>query len=163
MIGSQPGLRPVQAAPKKNPFADLSGMSPPRKIADSTTEDAANNANAAGFQQGYSRPGQMAQAGFSAGAQQGMRAAQQQAAGQAQGAQQAAGIRAEDQQFNQAQDFGWQSMIQGRLNDNFNMQTGLNSANWQKQFAQQSNRLGMQQARQQAWQQIRLALLSKMD
>jgi hypothetical protein len=76
---------------------------------------------------------------------------------------QAAGIRAQDQAFNQGQDFNWESMIQGRLNDNFSLQSGLNSANWQKQFAQQSNRLGMNQARQQAWQNIRLALLSRMD
>jgi len=163
MIGAQPGFRPAQAAPKKNPMADLSGLRQPRKISDGTTEDAANNALASGFQQGYARPGQMAQAGFSAGAQQGMRAGQQQAVGQAQGAQQAAGIRAEDQMFNAQQDAGYQALVGARLNSNYELQTGLNSANWQKQFAQQSNRLGMGMARQGAWQQIRLALLSQME
>jgi len=163
MIGAEPGFRPMQAAPKKNPMADLSGLRQPRKIADSTTEDAANNAVASGFQQGYSRPGQLAKAGFSAGAQQRMVAGQQQAAGQAQGAQQAAGIRSQDQAFNSQQDAAYQALLGARLNSNYELQSGLNSANWQKQFSQQSNRLGMNMARQQAWQQIRLALLSQME
>jgi hypothetical protein len=161
MIGAQPGFRPAQAAPKKNPMADLSGLRQPRKISDGTTEDAANNANAAGFQQGYRTVGP--QQGFSKGAHERMAQAQAQAAGQAQGAQQAAGIRAEDQMFNAQQDAGYQALVGARLNSNYELQTGLNSANWQKQFAQQSNRLGMGMARQGAWQQIRLALLSQME
>jgi hypothetical protein len=156
-------MTPGKAAPKAHPASALAGISPPRKISDATTEAAANNAMAAGYRSGTVRPGQMTQPGFSAGAQQQMRSAQQQAAGVGQGAQQAAGIRAEDQAFNAEQQAGYDQLVQSRLNSNYDTMTGLNNANWQKRFAQQSNRLGMQQARQQAWQNIRLALLSQME
>ena len=109
------------------------------------------------------RPGQMTQQGFSAGAQQQMRAAQQQAAGVAQGAQQAAGIRAEDQAFNAEQQAEYDQLVQSRLNSNYDLMTGMNNAGWQKQFARRSNALNMGNARQQAWQNIRLALLSQME
>lgn len=163
MISSDFRLTPGKAAPKAHPASELAGISPPRKIADATTESAANNAIAAGYRSGYIRPGQMAGQGFSAGAQQQMRAAQQQAAGVAQGAQQAAGIRAEDQAFNAEQQAKYEQLIGDRMNDNYQLQTGMNAANWQKQFGRTSNQLNMDTARQQAWQNIRLALLSQME
>lgn len=156
-------MTPRKAAPKAHPASELAGISPPRKISDATTEAAANNAMAAGYRAGTIRPGQLARGGFSAGAQQGMQAAQQQAAGVGQGSQQAAAIRSEDQAFNAEQQAKYEQLVQARLNSNYELQSGMNNAGWQKQFTGRSNALGMNMAQQQAWQNIRLALLSQME
>lgn len=163
MISADYSMSPSRAAAKPNPFADLAGMRPPRKIADAQTEAAANNAIASGYQKGAVRPGMMSGQGFSSGAQQRMRAAQQQASGVGQGAQQAAQIRSEDQMFNAEQQSAYDQLVQSRLNNNYELQNALNQANFGKRFAGLSNRLNMDMARQQAWQQIRLALLSRME
>lgn len=163
MISADPRITPGGAAQKPNQMAELAGVPRLRKIADSTTESAANNAIAAGYRSGYTRPGQLARGGFSAGAQQRMQAGQSMASGQAQGAQQAAQIRAEDQAFNSNQDMAQQVMDQGRLNDNYAMTTGLQGANFQKLFARQQNMLGLNQARQAANIRLRLALLGQME
>jgi len=156
-------MTPAKAAPKPYQASALAGIAPPRKIADSVTEAAANNATAAGYRKGAIRPGMLAQPGFSAGAQQAMQAAQQQAAGVGEGAQQAAGVRAEDQMFNASQQGDYEQRVQGRLNSNYELQTGMNQANFQKQMARMSNHTNMNLAQQQAWQQLRLSLLSRMD
>lgn len=162
MISADPSATPRGVAQKPGPLADLAGVPRLRKISDATTESAANNAIAAGYRSGYARPGQMAQGGFSAGAQQRMRAAQQQASGVAAGAGEAAQIRMEDQAFNQGQEMSQQILDQSRLNDNYQMTTGLQGANFQKRFAQQQSSLGLNQSRQQAAMRLRLALLSQM-
>lgn len=163
MISADSFMTPRKAAPKANPASELAGLSPPRKISDFATESAANNASAAGYRAGYVRPAATTKPGFSVNANDKMRAAQSQASGVAGGAEAAAGIRAQDQAFNSEQDANYQAMIGARLNSNYELQSGMNSANWQKQFARQSNLLGMNSARQSAWQNIRLALLSQME
>lgn len=163
MISADGMISPRGAAQKPNPLADLAGVPRLRKIDDATTESAANNAIAAGYRSGYARPGQMAGQGFSAGAQQRMRAAQQQAAGVAAGAQQAANIRAEDQSFNAGQDLAQQMMNISRMNDNYQIMTGMQGANFQKRMARQQNAYGLQQARNLASMKLRLALLGQLE
>lgn len=163
MISSDRMISPRGASQKPNPLADLAGVPRLRKIGDATTESAANNAIAAGYRSGYARPGQMAGNGFSSGAQQQMRAAQQQASGVAAGAQEAAGIRAEDQAFNAGQDLAQQMMNTSRMNDNYQLMTGMQGANFQKMFARKQNAVGLQQARNLASMKLRLALLGKME
>ena len=163
MISADYRMTPAKAAPKAHPASELAGLSPPRKISDAATESAANNAIAQGYRSGYQRPAMNARAGFSVNANDQMRSQQALAAGVGQGAQQAAGIRAEDQAFNNQQDAQWQAMVGARLNSNYELQSGMQGANWAKQFARQSNALNMDMARRQAWQNIRLALLSQME
>ena len=163
VISSDPRMTPTKAAQKPHQVSALAGIAPPRKIADSVTEAAANNATAAGYRKGAVRPGMIAPQGFSAGAQQQMQAAQQQASGVGEGAQQAAGIRAVDLMFNATQQGEYEQRVQGRLNSNYALQTGMNQANFQKQMARMSGHMNMNLAQQQAWQQLRLALLSRTE
>lgn len=163
MISADYSLTPKRSAPKAHPASELAGMYPPRKIADSVTESAANNASAEAYRAGYVRPATQTRPGFSVSANDRMRAAQAQAAGQAEGASAAAGIRAQDQAFNSQQEANWQALVNARLNSNYELQSGMNQANFQKQFARQSNALNMGMARRNAWQNIRLALLSQME
>jgi len=164
MIGASPTLTPRSALGLKNPVSALSGLSKPRTIADSTTESAANNAIAQGYQKGDARGAmnQSDRAGFSRGAMDKMRAGQAQAAGIAEGASAAAGIRGEDQAFNENQKANYEQMVDDRLNHNFGIQTGMNAANFGVRMAGQRNRASLAQARARAQMSLRLALLSKL-
>ena len=105
MIGASPVLKASAVQPLKNPVGALAGIARPQLIADRTTEAAANNVLASGYQKGYARPAVGTRAGFSVNAMDRMKAAQQSAAGIMVGASQAAGIRAEDQAFNSSSRF----------------------------------------------------------
>lgn len=134
---------------------------PPQLIADSQTESAANNAIASGYQKGYARPATQAKAGFSVNARDRMRADQRAAAGIAAGAQEAAGIRAEDQQFNQSARFDNEMLQQQALAFDYDQMSDSNSAWNSAKLARQTALTGVAQARQRAAMQLRLALLSK--
>lgn len=163
MISADSIITPRNVAARPYQASELAGIAPPRKISDATTEAAANNAMAAGYRAGTIRPGQLAKGGFSAGAQQRLQSAEQQAAGVNQGAQEAAGIRSEDQAFNAEQQARYQQLVQERMNSNYDTMTGMNNAGWQKFFTGQRNNLNLNMAQRQAWQNIRLALLSQME
>lgn len=96
MIGSDANLTPQKIQIQRSPVRSGLGLSPPRYISDATTEAAANNAIAQGYQTGRVQ----AKAGFSNSAgtryQQGIQDAQ----ALRQGAQQAAEMRSEDQATN---------------------------------------------------------------
>jgi hypothetical protein len=136
-------------------------IKPPQLIADSATESAANNALAQGYQKGYVRPATQAKAGFSANAKDRMRAAQQQSAGIAEGAQAAAGIRAEDQQFNSQQRWENEMLKEQSLAFDYDQMTQQNQTHFDRNMARQTSLAGVNQARQRAAMQLRLALLSK--
>jgi hypothetical protein len=164
MIGSDPNLRPKSALSLKAPVSAFAGLTPPRTIADATTESAANNAIASGYQKGNARAamGSMDRAGFSRGANERMRAGQAEAAGIAAGAAEAGGIRADDQSFNEGQNAQYQQLLDQRMNDNFGLQTGMNSANFSFRNAAQQNAWNLRMARQRASNSLRLALLNMM-
>lgn len=134
---------------------------PPQLIADSATESAANNAIASGYQKGYARPAMQAKAGFSVNAKDRMKADQRAAAGVAAGAQEAAGIRAEDQQFNQSARFDNEMLQQQALAFDYDQMTDANAVNSSAKLARQQSLASVSQARQRAAMQLRLALLSK--
>jgi|694.fasta_scaffold15654_3 hypothetical protein len=138
---------------------------PPRLIADSATESAANNAYASGLQAGQTKARDAAQAsagkGFSSVGSNAMFAAQQGAAGAADGARQAAGIRAEDQQFNAQQKWDNQMLQQQARAFDYGQMTDANDANFGYRFNNQSNRASIRNARQQASQNLRLALIGQ--
>lgn len=134
---------------------------PPQLIADSATESAANNALAQGYQKGYARPAMQAKAGFSTNAKDRMRASQQEAAGIAEGASAAAGIRAEDQQFNSQQTWDNEMLKEQALAFDYGQMTERNAVGAERRMARQQSIAGIHQARQRAAMQLRLALLSK--
>jgi hypothetical protein len=136
-------------------------IGPPQLIADSATESAANNVIASGYQKGYTRPAMQSKAGFSVNSKDRMRAAQQQAAGIAEGAQQAAGIRADDQQFNESQRNANEMLRQQALAFDYNQMTERNSAFNSAKMSRQSDMAGVAQARQRAAMNLRMALMSK--
>jgi hypothetical protein len=162
MIGSDSQI----TRPKKNPFADLSGLYKPRTISDSTTEDRAQNALASGYQKGekrdYLEQEDAKRVGLSRSAMSQTKAAQFAAAGAASGAQEAAGIRSADQAFNEQQRAAHEQMVDDRLNSNYQLQTGMNAANFNRRFAGSQNRYSLDQARQRAQMSLRMALLSKL-
>lgn len=162
MIGSQPNLTPQQATPRVNPFADMSGLAPPRKLQDQTVQAAANNAMAQGYQQGYVRPATQTKAGFSVNARDKMRAAQQQAQGMAEGAQAAAGIQADADAFNYQQDQAAQQRQESRLIANRQQGIQANQANFGSALERQSAYSDYLTSQQRGWNSIRLALLSKL-
>jgi hypothetical protein len=163
MIGSSPNLRASAVQPLKNPIASLSGISKPRLISDQATESAANNAIARGYQKGFDRPARAAKAGFSVNAYDRMAAAQADAQGSAEGAAEAAGIRAEDQAFNESQRAAHQNLIESRLNSNYELQTGMAGAGFNKRFAAKQNGAAIAMAVRAAQQRLRLALLSRLQ
>jgi hypothetical protein len=165
MIGASPTLKPTSALAVRNPVSALYGLSKPRTIADSTTEGVANNAIAQGYQKGNARGflNQNDKAGFSRSAMDRMKASQAEAAGVAEGASNAAGIRAEDQAFNEQQQANYEQMVDDRLNHNFGLQTGMNAANFSVGMAGKRNRAMLDMARRRAQQSLRLALLSKLS
>jgi hypothetical protein len=164
MIGASPTLTARSALSLKNPVSALSGLSKPRTIADSTTESASNNVIAQGYQKGNARGAMNSndRAGFSRGAMDRMRAGQAEAAGIAEGANAAAGIRGEDQAFNENQQSTYEQMVDDRLNHNFGIQTSMNSANFGLNMSKQRNNAALAQARARARMSLRLALLSKL-
>ena len=138
---------------------------PPKLIADSATEDMANNVYAGGLQKGQTAARDAMQAnagkGFSVGANQQMYAAQAEAAGAAEGAKGAAAIRAEDQGFNSQATFDNQMLRQGAMAFDYGQMTDANEAGFANKFTQQTNRASVRYARQQAQQRLRLAMLGK--
>lgn len=96
MIGADANLTPRKIQIQQSPVRSGLGLTPPRYIADSTTEAAANNVMAQGYQTGRVQ----AKAGFSNSAgtryQQGI----QDAENLRRSAQQAANMRSEDQATN---------------------------------------------------------------
>lgn len=165
MIGGSPTLRAGSALQQRAPVSALAGLSRPRYVADSTTESAANNAIAQGYQKGNARASMqsMDRAGFSRGAMEKMRAGQAEAAGIAEGASQAAGIRADDQATNDDLRAQFEQMRDQRLNDHFGIQTGMQGANFAKRFAAKQNQWNLRVAQQRASNSLRLALLQMMD
>jgi hypothetical protein len=140
-------------------------IKPPKLIADSVTESAANNAQEAKRRQGATAARDamqsMAGKGFSVGANQQMYAGQAEASGAAQGAQAAASIRADDQQFNEQQRNANQMLNeQARIFDK-NQMTELNATNFASRFANQQANSSVSMARQRAAMNLRLALMSK--
>lgn len=140
-------------------------IKPPKLIADSVTESAAGNAYAGGMQKAQTGAqdtrDRVAGKGFSYSNKDQMFAGQQLAAGAAEGAQAAAGIRAEDQQFNEGQRNANQMLQdQARIFDK-NQMTELNGANFDRMFARQQGNSSIAMARQRASMQLRLALMSK--
>jgi len=135
------------------------------KIQDSVTESAANNATAQGIQKGTVRAGHGInyQQGLSVNASDRAKAAMQAASGAAEGAQNAANIRGEDQLRNSGLDSQWSQMKEGRMNDNYGQMTSANGINFARNFGQQQNRQSQMMARQQAMQQLRLSLMSKLS
>ena len=165
MIGASPTLKPSSSLGLKHPVSALSGLSKPRTIADSTTESAANNAIAQGYQKGNARGfmNQSDRAGFSRSAMDRMKASQAEAAGIAEGASNAAGIRGEDQAFNEQQQAAYEQMVDDRLNHNFGIQTGMNAANFGARMPGKRNQAALDLARRRAQMSLRLALLSKLS
>jgi hypothetical protein len=164
MIGADSRLTPGGSASRKNPYSALAGMAPPMKIQDGVTEAAANNAMAQGIQKGTVRAGHGLnyQQGLSVNAMDRTKVAMQAASGAAEGAQNAANIRGEDQFKNSQLGSQWAQLTEGRQNANYDQMTSANSINFSRNFGQQQNRQSQMMARQQAMQNLRLALMQQM-
>lgn len=134
---------------------------PPQLLADSKTEAAANNALAQGYQSGYSRPAMQAKAGFSVNAKDKMRSAQQYAQGVAEGAKGAAGIRAEDQQFNSDQQFANEMLRQQAQLFDFGQMLEANQSNFDRRFAQTAGNSSLAMAKKRASMALQQALMSQ--
>lgn len=138
---------------------------PPRLIADATTQKMAGNVFATGLQKGQTQAigalDQNAGKGFSRSASDYTRADQQQAAGNAAAAQGAAGIEAEDQQFNTNQRFDNTMMLREGLAFDYDQATARNSAGFEQRMTKKQNNAAVRNARQQSAMNIRLALLSQ--
>jgi hypothetical protein len=136
----------------------------PKLIADSATESAAGNAYAGKLQGGQTAARDAMNnggRGLSASASNAMYAGQQEASGAAGGAQAAAGIRADDQKFNEQQVNANQMLQeQARIFDK-NQTTNLNGINFDRMFANQQGQQSIAMARQRAAMNLRLALMSK--
>ena len=140
-------------------------IKPPKLIADSATESVAGNAYAGKIRDAETEARDIANKGsgkgFSQGANSAMYAGQRMASGAAEGAQAAAGIRAEDQQFNEGQRNANQMLQdQARIFDK-NQMTELNGVNFDRMFNRQQGQQSIAMARQRASMQLRLALMSK--
>jgi len=139
-------------------------IKPPKLIADAVTESAAGNAYAAKLNAGQTAAVDAMNnggRGLSAGASNAYYASQQEASGVQEGAQARAGIRAEDQQFNEGQRNANEMLQQqARLFDK-NQLTEQNSINFDRRFAAQQGRSSLAMARQRAAMQLRLALMGK--
>jgi len=140
-------------------------IKPPRLIADSATESAAGNAYVGKMQNAETEARDIANKGsgkgFSQGANSAMYAGQRMAAGAAEGAQAAAGIRADDQKFNEQQVNANQMLQeQARIFDK-NQMTDLNGINFERMFANRQGQQSIAMARQRAAMNLRLALMSK--
>lgn len=134
---------------------------PPQLLADSRTEGAANNAVAQGYQAGYSRPAMQAKAGFSVNGKDRMRSAQQYAQGIAEGAKGAAGIRAEDQQFNSDQTYANQMLRQQARLFDYSQMLDANDANFSQRFARQAGNNSIAMAKQRASMALQQALMQQ--
>jgi hypothetical protein len=134
---------------------------PPQKLADSRTESMANNAIASGYQAGYARPAMQSKAGFSVDAKDRMQADQKYAASVAEGAASAAGIRAEDQGFNSAQQYA-NAMLQqqARLFD-AGQTLDANQSTADRMFARRAGNQSLAMARQRASLALQQALMSE--
>jgi hypothetical protein len=139
-------------------------IKPPKLIADSATESAAGNVYAGKLQGGQTAARDAMNnggRGLSASASNAMYAGQQQSAGAAEGAQAAAGIRAEDQQFDEGQRNANQMLQeQARIFDK-NQMSEMNGINFDRMFNRQQGNQSLAMARQRAAMQLRLALMSK--
>lgn len=154
MIGASRSLTPAQSTPRPNPVSALSGLSPLRTLADSTTVDAKHNAYAAGMNKGDTESQnyldkQMGR-GVSQTAKDQMFAGQIRAAGQQEGAMDAASVESADQMFNNNQRFAQKQMMMERLNNNYSQATRTQGSNWQRDFTVgQTRRMNqMEMARQ---------------
>jgi hypothetical protein len=140
-------------------------IKPPRLIADSATESAAGNAYAGKMRDAQTEAADITNRGsgkgFSQGANSAMYAGQRMAAGAAEGAQASAGIRAEDQQFNEGQQNAYEMEREGAFLFDKNRKLKRNQIEFERRFAQQQGRSSIAMARQRASMQLRLALMSK--
>lgn len=140
-------------------------IKPPKLIADSVTENMANNVYAGGVQKGQTTARDAMQAnagkGFSAGKNQQMYAGQAEAAGAAEGARGAAAIRAEDQGFNSQSKFDNQMLNQQARLFDFGQMSDANAIGFDSRFTNMTNRSSIDMAQRQAAQRLRLAMLDK--
>lgn len=138
---------------------------PPQLIADATTQKMAGNVFATGLQKGQTQAvgalDQNAGKGFSLGAADYTRAAQQQVAGYADAAKGSASVEAEDQQFNSNAKFDNRMMLNAGLADDYDQATARNSVEFEQRMTGRQNRAAIRSARQQSAQNIRLALLGQ--
>jgi hypothetical protein len=139
-------------------------IKPPKLIADSATESVAGNAYVGKLGDGQTAAVDAmnnGNRGLSSSASNSMYAGQKMAQGAAEGAQAAAGIRADDQKFNEQQVNANQMLQeQARIFDK-NQMTNLNGINFERMFAAQQGRSNIAMARQRAAMNLRLALMSK--
>jgi hypothetical protein len=139
-------------------------IKPPKLIADSATESAAGNVYAAKLSAGQTAATDAMNnggRGLSASASNSMYAGQKMAQGASEGAQAAAGIRAEDQQFNEGQRNAYEMEREGALLFDKNEKIKRSQIGFDRMFAAQQGRSSVAMARQRASMQLRLALMSK--
>ena len=144
-----------------NGYTGQSTISEPRYLADSTTEDAANNLMAQGYQQADPRyqMKKLAKAGVSSGAGQQFIAGQEGAQAMSQAAGQAADIRSQDQMANDKMRSDYEQMREQEALQKAMLQHKMSQSDWSRKFAEQSANASLQMSYLNALQNLRMQLL----
>lgn len=142
-------------------YTGQSTIKPPKYIDDGTTEDAANNAMAQGYQQADPRyqMKQLARAGMSSGAGQQFIAGQEGVQAMSQAAGQAADIRTQDQMANDKMRSDYENMREQEALQKSMLQHQMAQSDWSRKFAEQSANASLQMSYLQSLQNLRMNLL----
>lgn len=160
----------TKAPPKKQPqgspdsgsgYTGQSTIRPPNYIADSVTEDAAQNVLAQGYAAGDHRyqTKNLARPGFSQGKGQEFAGARKAAEEMNKAAGQAADIRSQDQLANSRMQSDYQKASELEAQQNAMLQHTLGQSDWARDFAKKSIDAQTQMAYLQAMLQLKLSLM----
>lgn len=142
-------------------YTGQSTIKPPKYIADATTEDAAGNVMAAGYQQADPRyqTKKITKAGISNGAGQQFIAGQEGVQAMSQAAGQAADIRSQDQMANDKMRSDYEQMRETEALQKSILQHQMAQSDWSRRFAEESANAQLQMSYMQALQNLRMSLL----
>jgi hypothetical protein len=174
MIGSNTSLKAKGATPTQYPvqqaqpspfgqggYTGQSSMKQPNYIGIDTTEDAANNIMAKGFQQGDHRfqMKQLDRAGISRGRGQQFVAGQEGSQAMGQAANQAAELRTQDMAANSKMRSDYEKAMEQQAQQLAMIQHAQSQTDWTRQFAEESAAAQVKMAQQQAQLQLMLSLM----
>lgn len=160
MIGADSNLSAGNVQIQKSPMAKGMGVTPPRKIADSTTQDAVNNTMAKAYQE--SAPDQVqARQGFSNSAYQGFKRGLLRQQSLQKGASQSAAMEAEDQMANYASQQAHNQMRDQALADKQSNDNAIHASLMRQRDNDRANYFDMKQNEELQNQKFRQSLLGR--
>ena len=151
-----------QGKQQKSGYSGQSTVKPPQYIPDSTTEDAAGNVMAAGYQQADPRyqTKKLTKAGVSNGAGQQFMAGQEGVNAMSKAAGQAADIRSQDQMANSKMRSDYEQLREFEALQKSMLQHQMSQSSWSRKFAEEAANAQLEMSYQQALQNLRMSLLS---